>query len=64
MNNRQQAKEAWENNKVYKTYLFFREDSFYTIDLLDVNDAINNANCNIGTIKVEDAFGNLIWKRN
>lgn len=44
------------------TYIFFREDMFYPIYLKNDEDAIANAECNAGTIRVEDGFGNVIWK--
>lgn len=50
------------NNK--KVYVFHREDMFYPIELDDDIDAINNANFNEGTTKVEDIEGNIIWRKN
>lgn len=44
------------------TYIFFREDMFYPIELKDDKDAIANAEYNAGTIRVEDVFGNVIWE--
>lgn len=46
-----------------KEYIFFREDGFYSIGLLNDIDAIENAECNIGTIRVEDVYGNIIWEK-
>jgi len=45
-----------------KTYLFFREDGFYPIELKDDEDAIKNAIHNKGTLRVEDLKGNIIWQ--
>lgn len=45
-----------------KEYIFFREEGFYSIGLLNDIDAIQNAKCNIGTIRVEDIHGNIIWE--
>ncbi len=45
-----------------KEYIFFREEGFYCIELLNDIDAIENAKCNIGTTKVEDINGNTIWE--
>lgn len=45
-----------------RTYIFFRKDDFYFIELRDNEDAIANAECNAGTIRVEDIFGNVIWE--
>ena len=44
-----------------KEYIFFREEGFYSIGLLNDIDAIENAKCNIETIRVEDIYGNIIW---
>lgn len=44
-----------------KQYIFFREEGFYSIGLLNDIDAIENAKCNIETIRVEDINGNVIW---
>lgn len=45
-----------------RPYIFFRQDDFYFIELRDNKDAIANAECNAGTIRVEDVFGNVIWE--
>ena len=42
-------------------YIFFRAEGWYPIQLEDDKDAIANGNSNPGTIKIEDAFGRLIW---
>lgn len=44
-----------------KTYIFYREEGFYFIDLKDDADAIANAECNYGTLRVEDLRGNIIY---
>lgn len=46
-----------------KEYMFFREYGFYSIGLLNDIDAIENAKCNPGTIRVEDIYGNIIWEK-
>lgn len=51
-----------ENSIMRRTYIFFRQDDFYFIELRDNEDAIENAKCNTGTIRVEDLFGNVIWE--
>ncbi len=43
------------------TYIFFRDDMFYMIELMDDADAVANAECNPGTRRVEDMRGNKIW---
>lgn len=42
-------------------YVFFREGMFYPIELADDDDARVNAECNPGTLRVEDAFGRVVW---
>lgn len=43
------------------SYVFYRDEMFYMIDLADDADAIANAECNPGTRRVEDMSGNQIW---
>ncbi len=45
-----------------QTYLFFRENHFYPVELRDDDDAKKNAEINPGTIKVEDVAGRVVWK--
>ena len=45
-----------------EVYVFFRGDMWYPIDLYDDEDAIRNAEINIGTTKVENAAGKVIWE--
>ena len=46
-----------------RMYIFFRsEDYFYFIELRDDNDAIENAKCNPGTVRVEDILGRIVWR--
>lgn len=44
-----------------KVYIFFREGGFYAIELQNDADAVANAKCNEGTLRVEDTKGNIIW---
>lgn len=44
-----------------KSYVFYREEMFYMIELLDDADAVANAECNQGTRRVEDMRGNQVW---
>lgn len=44
-----------------QTYVFFRDEIFYMIDLADDADAVANAECNPGTRRVEDMRGNQVW---
>lgn len=48
--------------KGMKIYLFFRKEGWYTIELKDDEDAIHNALCNPGTLRVEDLDGRVVWK--
>lgn len=44
------------------TYVFFREGGFfYPIYMKDDDDARRNAECNPGTIRVEDISGRIVW---
>lgn len=43
------------------SYVFYRDEMFYMIDLADDADAIANAECNPGTRRVEDMRGNQVW---
>ena len=55
------------------TLVFFREDMFYPMDIPpmpgDLPDkpieeiARDNAECNPGTIRVEDLHGRVLWRR-
>lgn len=44
-----------------KSYVFYRDEIFYMIDLADDADAVANAECNPGTRRVEDMRGNQVW---
>jgi len=44
-----------------KSYIFYREKNWYVIDLKDDKDAIANAKCNPGTIKVETLDKRVVW---
>lgn len=46
-----------------KEFVFHREEGFYVIELIDNKDAIKNALCNEGTLKVTDIGQNLIWTK-
>jgi len=43
------------------TYVFYRDEMFYTLELIDDADAVANAECNPGTRRVEDTLGNQVW---
>lgn len=42
-------------------YIFFRDGSFYPINMKDDDDARRNAECNPGTLRVEDINGRVVW---
>jgi hypothetical protein len=42
-------------------YVFFRKGMFYPIEMKDDADAKVNAECNPGTIRVEDINGRVVW---
>jgi len=43
-------------------YIFHRGEMWYPIELYDDKDAIENALHNIGTTKVQNANGKVIWE--
>lgn len=48
-----------------RTYLFFREEGFYPLQFKDDEEAIANALCNPGTLRVEDMDNRLtVWPKN
>lgn len=46
------------------TYVFFRKDGFYTLELEDDQHAKFNAELNPGTHRVETSAGQVIWQDN
>lgn len=44
-----------------QVYVFFRPGHFYPLELVNDEDARANAECNPGTIRVEDGHGRVIW---
>jgi len=51
-----------QEKKKLKVYIFYRANGFYPIELKDDKDAIENAECNAGTLKVTDMNGKIIWE--
>jgi len=46
------------------TYIFFREDGWYPLELKDDSDACANARCNPGTLRVENALTKqVVWQQ-
>lgn len=41
--------------------IFFRESGFYVIDLPADDDLNEHARLNPGTLRIEDAVGNVLW---
>ncbi|WP_439448649.1 hypothetical protein [Stenotrophomonas sp. ATs4] len=44
-----------------KFYVFRRAEGFYPVALKDDADAVANAECNPGTLRVEDLDGRQVW---
>ncbi len=44
-----------------RVYIFFRDGTFYPLELRDDAEAIANAEYNPGTIRVEDIKGRVVW---
>lgn len=42
-------------------YIFRRAEGFYPLLLRDDADAVANAECNPGTLRVEDYAGRQVW---
>lgn len=40
----------------------FRAGTFYIIDLPDTEDLSAHAEANPGTLRIEDVFGNILWR--
>lgn len=46
------------------TYLFFRKDGFYPLEMRDDQDAKHNAEINPSTCRVETLDGRVVWAEN
>lgn len=47
-----------------KTYIFFRDGTFYPVELSSDEQARKNAECNPGTLKVENALTReIVWEK-
>lgn len=44
-----------------RTYMFRRAGWWYLMELKDDTEARANAECNVGTVKVEDIYGRQVW---
>jgi hypothetical protein len=51
------------SNAGHYTYLFIRKEHFYPIELEDDEEARRHAELNPGTVRVEDIYGNVIWRQ-
>lgn len=54
-------KDKSKKRKSY-TYIFHRGDMWYPIAMYDDKDAIENALHNVGTTKVTDMSGRIVWQ--
>ncbi|HVJ44692.1 MAG TPA: hypothetical protein VM639_24560 [Dongiaceae bacterium] len=43
-------------------YIFFRDIGWYPVELKDDQDAKAIAECNPGTLRVEDINGRVVWR--
>ena len=44
-------------------YIFYRKDGWCTLTLVDDESAVTNAECNPGTLKVEEGkTGRIVWR--
>lgn len=46
-----------------QVYIFFREEGWYPVELRDDDDARRNAEHNLGTLRVENVAGDVIWRQ-
>lgn len=42
--------------------IFFRADGWYPLELPETDDLSAHAESNPGTLKIEDAAGNILWR--
>lgn len=42
--------------------LFIRDGFFYVIELPENDDLNAHAECNPGTLRIEDVHGNILWR--
>ena len=45
-----------------QTYIFFRKEGWYPVELPDVAAVQKNVELNPGTIRVEDVDGKIVWQ--
>lgn len=49
-------------NRAYEgVYIFFRDGEWYPIEFKNDKEAVENAECNPGTIRVETWYGRAVW---
>lgn len=46
---------------IMKVYIFFRKEGFYPLEFKNDKEAVTNALCNPGTLRVENIDGEVIW---
>jgi hypothetical protein len=42
--------------------IFFRKDGWYPLELPVTDDLAKHAECNPGTLRIEDHKGNVLWR--
>jgi hypothetical protein len=42
--------------------VFFRKEGFYPLELPITDDLAKHAECNPGTLRIEDLDGNILWR--
>lgn len=47
--------------KANNIYIFIRKEGFYPIEMNGDEEAIKNAEHNIGTLEVQDTKGRVVW---
>lgn len=60
---RGQAEKGFPQEVDMIPYVFVRAEGFYIVELRDDADARANAECNPGTLRVEDMRGNVVWQQ-
>lgn len=45
-----------------RTFVFIRADCFYSIELPENDDLNAHAEANPGTKRIEDVYGNVLWR--
>lgn len=51
-----------QNGTETRLVIFFREGMFYPLELPVTDDLAKHAECNPGTLRIEDIRGNVLWR--